>query len=73
MEIYLRNMVKDSDRKSEYVGMDFDNTLDLAALASAMGVASEKIENPEDIQGAVERAFASGKPALLDISIDGSV
>lgn len=73
MEIYLRNMVKDSDRQSEYVGMNFDNTLDLAALASAMGVASEKIEDPQAISGAVQRAFASRKPALLDISIDGSL
>ena len=73
MEIYLRNMLKDTDRKSDYVGMDFENTLDLAALASAMGVASEKIEDPEAIKSAVEKAFASGKPALLDISIDGSV
>ena len=73
MEIYLRNMLKDTDRKSDYVGMDFENTLDLAALASAMGVAGEKIEDPEAIKGAVEKAFASGKPALLDISIDGSV
>ena len=51
MEIYLRSMLKDTDRKSDYVGMDFENTLDLAALASAMGVASEKIEDPEANQG----------------------
>ena len=62
MEIYLRTMLKDSDRASKYVGMDFDNTLDLAALAGAMGVAGEKIDDPEAIKGAVEKAFASGKP-----------
>jgi len=73
MEIYLRTMLKDGDRTSEYVGMDFENKLDLAALAGAMGVASEKIDDPTEIKAAVERAFASGKPALLDIRIDGSV
>ena len=73
MEIYLRTMLKDGDRASEYVGMDFENKLDLAALAGAMGVASEKIDDPSEIKAAVERAFASGKPALLDISIDGSL
>ena len=73
MEIYLRTMLKDGERASEYVGMDFENKLDLAVLAGAMGVASETIDDPSEIKAAVERAFASGKPALLDISIDGSL
>ena len=73
MEIYLRSMLKDTDRKSDYVGMDFENTLDLAALASAIGSRQRKDRGPGSHQGRGENAFASGKPALLDISIDGSV
>jgi thiamine pyrophosphate-dependent acetolactate synthase large subunit-like protein len=42
-------------------------------MAQAMGVNGSKIEDPTEIAGAVEKAYASGKPALLDISIDGSL
>ena len=54
-------------------GMDFASPLDLAAIAQAMGVASEKVEDAAAIGPALEKAFASGKPYLLDVSIDGSL
>jgi thiamine pyrophosphate-dependent acetolactate synthase large subunit-like protein len=38
-----------------------------------MGVHGERIVNPEEIKPAVARAVASGKPALLDMIIDGSL
>ena len=73
MDIYLRRMLDDQERASEYMGMDFANPLDLAAMAQAMGVAGEKVEDPLELRPAVEKAFASGKPALVDVSIDGSL
>ena len=73
MDTYLKRMLGDEDRESEYVGMDFANPLDLAAVAQAMGVASEKVTDPALLGAAVRRAFESGKPALLDVSIDGSL
>lgn len=73
MEVYLRDMLDDSERDSDYVGMDFANRLDLAMMAQAMGVHGERIEDPTEIGPAVERAFATGKPALLDISISGAL
>ena len=73
MDIYLRRMLEDQDRQSEFVGMDFANPLDLAAMARAMGVAGETVEDPQALRPALERAFASGKPALLDVSIDGAL
>ena len=73
MDIYLKRMLNDEARVSEYTGMDFANALDLAAMAQAMGVASEKITDPAQIGPAARRMFASGKPGLLDISIDGSL
>ena len=73
MDTYLRHMLDDRERESEYVGMDFANPLDLAAIAQAMGVASEKVEDASTIGPALEKAFASGKPYLLDVSIDGSL
>ncbi len=73
MDIYLRHMLNDRDRQSDYVGMDFANPLDLAALAQAFGVAGEKVEDPQTLGPALERAFSSGKPALIDVSIDGAL
>jgi thiamine pyrophosphate-dependent acetolactate synthase large subunit-like protein len=38
-----------------------------------MGVAGEKVEDPETLGPALQRAYDSGKPAVIDVSIDGSV
>ena len=73
MDIYLRRMLNDQQRQSEYVGMEFANPLDLAAVAQGMGVAGERIEDPEALGPALRRAYDSGKPAVIDVSIDGSV
>jgi benzoylformate decarboxylase len=73
MDTYLRHMQDDQERQSDYVGMDFANPLDLAAIARAMGVAGETVEDPAGLGPALERAYASGKPALLDVSIDGAL
>ncbi len=73
MDIYLKRMLDEEDRVSDYVGMDFANALDLAAMAQAMGVASEKISDPAQIGPVARRMFESGRPGLLDISIDGSL
>ena len=73
MDIYLKRMLNDDARVSEYTGMDFANPLDLAAMAQALGVASEKITDPAQIGPAARRMFDRGQPGLLDISIDGSL
>ena len=73
MEIYLRRMLEDTERQSEYVGMDFANPLDLAAIARAMGVTAETVDDPSELRPAMERSMASGGPALLDVNIDGSL
>ena len=52
---------------------DFATPFDMAAIASSMGVHGERITDPAQIKPAVERAVASGKPALLDMVIDGSL
>ena len=52
---------------------EFATPFDMAAIANSMGVHGERITEPEQIKPAVDRAVASGKPALLDIVIDGSL
>ncbi len=73
MDIYLRRMLEDQERRSEYVGMEFANPLDLSAIARGMGVPGEMVEDPKELGPALRRAYDSGKPALIDVSIDGSV
>ncbi len=52
---------------------DFGTPFDMAAIAKSMGVHGERITDPSEIKPAVDRALASGKPALLDMVIDGSL
>ncbi len=52
---------------------DFATPFDMAAIANSMGVHGERITDPAQIKPAVDRAVASGKPALLDMVIDGSL
>jgi benzoylformate decarboxylase len=52
---------------------DFGVPFDMAAIAESMGVHGERIVDPGEIKPAVERAVASGRPALLDMIIDGSL
>ena len=52
---------------------DFGTPFDMAAIANSMGVHGERITDPAEIKPAVDRAVASGKPALLDMVIDGAL
>ena len=46
---------------------------DLAQVAKAFGAHGERIEKPEEIIPAFERALSSGKPAVLDVILDKSL
>ena len=47
----------------------FEN-INLAKVAEAMGCFSLRVERPSDIKGALERAFAANKPAVIDVVSD---
>lgn len=55
--------------KKRYIDVDF-GTIDYVKLAEAFGGYGEHVEKPEDIQGALERAFESNLPAIVDVVID---
>ena len=73
MDIYLRDMLKDSERQSDYVGMNFDLPLNVAGIAEGFGITGRRVEDPAQLRPAIEEAIASGKPAVVDVSIDGSL
>jgi acetolactate synthase-1/2/3 large subunit len=54
---------------ARYIGVDFDDVR-YDQVAQAMGCWGERVEDPQEITPALERAVASGKPAVLDVIID---
>ncbi|MDA0768652.1 MAG: thiamine pyrophosphate-binding protein [Chloroflexi bacterium] len=73
MNIYKEQVLQEENPQSQYIAMDFPTPFNLAGMAEAMGVYGKKITDPIEIGPALKAALASGKPALLDISIDGSL
>jgi len=73
-DIYQREILQQKESAGENLPYsDFPTPFDVSAIAAGMGVHGERITDPADIAPAVQRAIASGKPAVLDIVIDGSL
>ena len=73
-DVYQREILGESEPAgSNLLYSDFPTPFDIAAIAMSMGVHGERILDPADIAPAVARAVASGKPAVLDIVIDGAL
>ncbi|MEW6636270.1 MAG: benzoylformate decarboxylase [Actinomycetota bacterium] len=47
--------------------------IDFARVAGGLGVEAERIERPDDLRPALERAIAAGRPYLLDVIVDRKV
>ncbi|MFC1957428.1 thiamine pyrophosphate-binding protein [Chloroflexota bacterium] len=47
--------------------------VDYGAVAKAFGAYGEKVRAAEDVEGALRRALDSGKPAIIDITIDKEI
>jgi thiamine pyrophosphate-dependent acetolactate synthase large subunit-like protein len=57
-----------------YPFMDFDDPpLDFVQMAQGMGVASQRVSQPEDIEAAVKAALAANTPYLLEVVTEGRV
>ncbi len=73
MDVYKRDIVGEEEPQSKYMAMDFPIPMNIAGMAEAMGVSGQSITDPKEIVPALMAALESGKPAVLDVSIDGSV
>ena len=72
--IYQKDVLGLSETSGEnLLYSEFATPFDMAAIANSMGVQGERIIDPSEIKPAVDRAVASGKPALLDIIIDSAL
>ena len=73
-DVYQREILQQKESSGENLPYsDFPTPFDVAAIAASMGVHGERITDPAEIASAVQRAVASGKPAVLDIVIDGAL
>ena len=70
---WFGDVLHEPDRPSQYIGMDLDQPFDLAAIAQAMNVPAERVEDPSRVAPALTQALQRNGPTLLDIIIDGSV
>jgi benzoylformate decarboxylase len=73
MDVYKTQVLKEENPQSKYLAMDFPIPLNIAGMAEAIGVYGRKVEDPADLVPAVKHALSLGKPAVLDVVIDGSV
>ena len=70
MDYYRQHILNQSDVVDSQIGADFPGGLDIASMASAMGVKSKRITNPSEIKNSIHWAFSLGEPVVLDIVID---
>lgn len=54
-----------------FVGADIDGP-NFSEVAQSMGANGVRVEQPEDLKAAYEKALKSDKPTVLDIQVDGS-
>ena len=73
MDFYKTQVLSQDSPPSQYLGMDFPIPMNIASMAEAMGVFGRRIEDPAEVGPALRHALELGKPAVLDIVIDGSV
>jgi acetolactate synthase-1/2/3 large subunit len=57
------------DRQQRHFGVFYDNP-DLAEYARLLGAHGERVTRPDELEPAVERALASGLPAVVDVVQD---
>ena len=62
----------DAPSNNPYANMDLTApNLDFTALAAGMGVAATRVDTGDDLGPALKAAFATGKPHLLQVAVEG--
>jgi acetolactate synthase-1/2/3 large subunit len=66
-DMYFRTYLGDENNWSITPGVRYDK------MFEATGCHGENVEKPEEIRPALERAFHSGKPAVINVFVDPNV
>lgn len=70
LDTYRQRFGAPSNRPYPYMDLA-DPELDFVSLARGMGMAGERIEDPEQLSDAVKQAFESGGPYVIEVVISG--
>ncbi len=73
MNVYKTQILGEKEPRSKYLAADFPIPMNIAGIAEAIGVYGRKIEDPAELAPAIRHALELGKPAVLDVSIDGAI
>jgi acetolactate synthase I/II/III large subunit len=65
----IKTLVKGSLSKEETINADLGE-IAFDDLARAMGAHGERVADPDGLAGAIQRARASGKPAVIHVDVD---
>jgi len=60
-------------RTGRAIGTYLNQEVDYAKIMDAMGGYGERVTDPDEIKPALDRAFTSGKAAVIDVVIDQEV
>ena len=69
LDIYRLRFDASSNRP--YPHMDLTPTLDFTAIARGMGVAGQRVDDPDRLHAAVSAAIAAGGPHLIEVVVSG--
>jgi benzoylformate decarboxylase len=68
VKLVRRAVLGDYPLDEKHEGMEIDRPLiDFSALAGSMGVAGERVANPDDLNRALTEAMASGEPRVVEV------
>ena len=60
--------------KGRHLGTDLENPRnDFCKLAEGMGLVAQRVETPEELRNALQKAFSISRPNLIDVTVDGSL
>jgi len=57
--------------KGRFLGMDLDAPdIDFCQLAQSMGIQSQRVDHPDELQKVLTSAFNTDKPALIEVIVE---
>jgi len=70
----IKQRLKAFHGNDHFIGMDFQNpAIDFVHMGQAMGIPSQRIEDPKDLRAALEQSMRTPGPKLLDVVVEGKV
>jgi benzoylformate decarboxylase len=70
LDAYRQRFDVPSNKPYSHMSLDGPD-LGYVEMAAGMGLAGARVEDPDDLASAIKTAFASGKPYVLEVAIEG--